>query len=85
MVALSVCLLAGLMVVNPSQYLHALPVASAVVRVIDVLLESVTVVLLQTQIYRLPLVTVIAPIALFSYAFLVTTASFIKRLLALRK
>jgi hypothetical protein len=84
-VALSVCLLALLIVVNPSQYFSALPVASAVLRVIGVFVESAKMVLLQTKIYHLPLLVVLAPIVIFSYAFLVTTACVINRLLVLRK
>ena|SRR5215510_15516796 len=84
-VALSVCLLAVLILVNPSQYFSALPLAGALLRVIGVLVESAKEVLLQTKIYHLPLLMVLAPIVIFSYALLVTTASIINRLLVLRK
>jgi hypothetical protein len=83
--ALSACLLAALVVINPAQYLSAVPIAPAVLRAVGILIESTRIVLLQARIYHLPLLALLVPILVLSYAFLVTTVSLIKRLLTLQK
>ena len=84
LLALSACLLAAILVVNPVRYFSELPLG-VFLRTIDTLLESAKVLLFQTEIYHWPLVTLLAPLVIFSYAFLLTAASLVQRLLALRK
>jgi hypothetical protein len=84
-IALSACLLAALTMLSASEYWPTLPIAPAFLRLVEALLESIKIILLQTRIYHLPLLVFLAPIVVFSYAFLVTAASIIKQLLALRK
>jgi hypothetical protein len=84
LLALSACLLAAILVVNPVRYFSELPLG-VFLRTIDILLESAKVLLLQTEIYHWPLVTLFAPLVIFSYAFVLTAASLVQRLLALRK
>jgi hypothetical protein len=82
--ALSVFILAVVAVINPLRYFSELPFA-VFFRIADMLLESAKILLLRTEIFRWPLLSFLAPLIIFSYVFLVSAASFIKRLLAMHK